>query len=519
MLGHRKLTIEDYLDILKRRLWIIAIPAVLLAVAALAVTFFIPAQYLSQTLVIIDHQKVPDDVVKPVLSSDLDGRLASMKEQILSRSRLQPIIERYNLYGNQHMSLDDRIDLTRKGIGIKPIHSEISHSGGLPGFYISFVAADAHTAQLVCGEITSLFLSANLKSREDSAEGTTEFLKTQLADAKRSLDEQDAKLAAFQRQYVGKLPGEGSPNVNMLTSLNTQLEAATQSLSRMEQDKTYEESMLSQQIAAAPPVTSVAQAAAAPQMQQAELQGLLAQESELTNHYTADYPDVVQIRRKIAALRQKMAEPVRPIAPSVPATAPSRFDSPAIQQLRAQVRAADLGIQAKRAEQSQLQSSIRVYQDRIESSPLIEEQYKELTRDYATAQKFYDDLLSRLNQSKMATALETQMQGEQFRIMDEPNLPEGPTYPKRQTFALGGMALGLTLGLLIVAFLEYRNTALRTERDVWAFTHLPTLAIIALSGEVKVESEKTSKLTRIKRRLARSRKPAATLTAVGADHV
>ena len=492
MLGHRTLTPEDYLDILKRRLWIVAVPAVLLAIAGVAATFFIAPRFLSQTLVIIDQQKVPGEYVTPVISSDIDSRLASMKEQMLSRSRIQPIIERYNLYSTKNMSMDDRIDAVRKGISITPIHSEIAHSGGLPGFFISFEANDARTAQLVCGEITSLFLSANLKSREDSAVGTTDFLKSQLADAKRNLDEQDAKLAAFQRQYIGKLPGEATPNMNMLTSLNTQLEGANQALARMEQDKVYGNSLLAEQLQMAS--TSVASPAAAatagvaPQVQQAELQSLLAQEAELTSHYTDDYPDVIAIRRKIGDLRKKMAESANAPAPAaiaaVPASTSRHPESPAIQQLRAQLRALDQSIQAKRAEQGQIQSDVRTYQDRIQSSPLVEEQYKELTRDYTTAETFYNDLLTKMNHSKMATDLERAQQGEQFRIMDEPNLPDGPTFPKRSVFALGGLAVGLAFGLLIVGLLEYRDTALRTERDVWAFTQLPTLAVIAYSGEV-----------------------------------
>ncbi len=143
--------------------------------------------------------------------------------------------------------MDDRIDQTRKNIDIKPIHSEMARTGGLPGFFISFKDADPHTAQLVCGEIASLFVTANLNARAQSAEGTTDFLKGQLADAKRTLDDQDAKLAAFQSKYMGRLPGEESPNMNMLTSLNTQLDAATQALARMEQDKSYIEAMLAQQ--------------------------------------------------------------------------------------------------------------------------------------------------------------------------------------------------------------------------------------------------------------------------------
>src|SRR5579875_501268 len=178
MLGHRPLSPEDWSTILKRRWWLIAIPVVVLPIIAYAVTFFVPPQYLSQTLVLVEQQKVPESYVKPVVTEDLDSRLATMKEQILSRSRLAPIIDRFNLYANKGLSMDDRIDLARKAIGIKPIQSDLTR--GLPGFFITFTASDPRTAQLVCGEITSLFVSENLHARETSAEGTTAFLKGQL---------------------------------------------------------------------------------------------------------------------------------------------------------------------------------------------------------------------------------------------------------------------------------------------------------------------------------------------------
>ena len=181
--------------ILKRRaLWLI-IPALLFSIAALGVSFTLSPRYVSQTLVLIEGQKVPDDYVKPVVTTDIDERLGSMKEQILSRSRIQPIIERFNLYPGAKM--DERLDAVRKNIDIKPIRSEISHSGGLPGFYIMFTAGDARTAQQVCSEITSLFIGNDLRSRAESAQGTTDFLESQLTEAKANLDAQDAKLADF----------------------------------------------------------------------------------------------------------------------------------------------------------------------------------------------------------------------------------------------------------------------------------------------------------------------------------
>lgn len=482
MLGHRALTFEDYGAILKRRWWMIAIPVVVLPIVAYAITFFVQPQYLSQTLVLVEQQKVPEDYVKPVVSEDLTARLASMREQILSRARLMPIIERFNLYGNSKMSMDDRIDVTRKNIDITPIHSDIARTGGLPGFFISFKASDARTAQQVAGEITSLFVNENLRSRASSVEGTQEFLQGQLADAKRNLDDQDAKMAAFEQKYMGRLPGEEAPNMNMLSSLNTQLDATTQALARMEQDKSYEEAMLSQQQQSSAAQTE--HGGVAPQAQQAQLQALLNEEADLTKRYTDDYPDVVAVRRKIKELRAEIAS-APPTAPVAPVSTPSRGDSPAVQQLRAQIRALDQGITQKRHEQGLISNQLHVYQDRISSSPLVQEEYKTLTRDYTTAQAFYDSLLKSVNQSKMATDLEKRQEGEQFKVMDEPNLPDEPSSPKRSAFLAGGFAAGLGLGLLLVALVEYRDTALRSERDIWAFTKLPTLAVISLTGDAQ----------------------------------
>ena len=482
MLGHRALTLQDYGAILKRRWWIIALPAIIFPVIGFGITYLVQPEYISQTLVLVEQQKVPESYVKAVVTEDLNGRLATMKEQILSRSRLQPIIERFNLFANGKMSMDDRIDLTRKNIGITPIQSAIAR--GLPGFYISFKANDARTAQLVCGEIQSLFVSENLNDRAASAAGTTEFLAAQLADAKTKLDEQDARLKKFQETYVGKLPGAEQSNINMLTTLNTQLDASTQAINRMEQNRAYAESMMTLQQQNLPSAATehggMGQSAL-----QAELQSLLTQEADLTSHYTDDYPDVKTVRRKIAEVRQKIADAPPPAATTPLSTTAKSTDSVNMQQFRLQLKAMDQEIALKKRDQAAIQSQLHLYQERVASSPEVEEEYKAITRDNATAQLSYTDLLKKMQEAKMAVDLEKRQQGEQFRVMDEPNLPEAPSSPKRQVFVAGGLGAGLGLGLLIVALLEYMDTALRTERDIWSFTKLPTLGIIAFTGDAE----------------------------------
>jgi polysaccharide chain length determinant protein (PEP-CTERM system associated) len=481
MLGHRALTLQDYTTILKRRWWIIAIPAIIFPIVGFGITFLVQPEYMSQTLVLVEQQKVPESYVKAIVTEDLNGRLATMKEQILSRSRLQPIIERFNLFANSKLSMDDRIDMTRKNIGIAPIQSEIARTNGLPGFYISFKAGDPRTAQLVCGEIQSLFVSENLSDRAVSAAGTTDFLKGQLADAKAKLDEQDEKMRKFQQAYVGKLPGAEASNLNMLTTLNTQLDATTQALTRLEQNKSYVESMaaLQQQNQA----SQGEHGGSTPQGRLGELQQLQAQEADLTSRYTDDYPDVVSVRRKIRELREQIAKAPAPVAEkTATSSTPKPLDSIAALQLHTQLRSMDQEIAQKKRDQASIQTQLHLYQERVASSPEIEEEYKSITRDNQMAQAFYDDLLNKIQTAKMAVDLEKRQQGEQFRVMDEPNLPESPSSPKRPVYVAGGLAAGLFLGLLIVGTLEYLDTAVRSERDIWAFTKLPTLGIIAFTG-------------------------------------
>jgi len=165
-------------------------------------------------------------------------------------------------------------------------------------------------------------------------------------------------------------------------------------------------------------------------------------------------------------------------------------------QLRAQIHGIEQQIDEKHKMQDQITAQIRSYQGKIQASPEVAEQYKELTRDYATEQTLYDTLRAKMGQSQMSTELENRSEGEMFNVLDAASLPIDAVYPKQSVFAMGGLGGGLMLGLLIVALLEYKDTALRTERDIWAFTQLPTLAVIAWSGDV-AETQQRGRVRRL----------------------
>jgi polysaccharide chain length determinant protein (PEP-CTERM system associated) len=487
MLFHRKLALEEYLVILKRRWWIILIPAIIMPIVMYGVTYLVTPQYVSSSLVLVNQQKVPTDFVKSLATEALDTRLAYITETITSRNSILPIIDRYNLYGDQHLSPDARIDLvTKKALHIEAVQSALAAANGLPGFRISFTYSDPHTAQQVCAEITSLFTKKNIDFRDNQAADTTSFIQRQLDDAKHTLDDQDKKIADFQRQYFGMLPEDQGSNQNIISSLSSRLEATTQSVNTLEGNKAGGEQMLALQ-AQNTPASITAQKA--PAEHQEELERLEAQESDLTAHYQPDYPDVKEVKRKIADLKAQMARDAAAPQATGPSFSAPHVDSPATIQLRGQLHNIDVQLAQKQKEQDDLKRQISMYTSKIESSPEVEEQYKLLTRDYQTDQADYDKLSVQMKQAQATTDLEQAQEGESFQMYDEANLPSEPIFPKVPVFIFGGLAVGIAFGVAIIALLEYKDTALRNEREIWDFTHLPTLAIIAWSGETATAGE------------------------------
>ncbi len=477
-MGERELTPADYLAMLRRR-WVLIVTLTLVGgPLAYGVSRFLPNRYKSTTLVLVQQPSISSDIVKPVDTSDIGQRLASMQQQILSRTRLEPIIRQFGLYSKDvdHVSMEDLVGRLQKAIDVTPILPMTeTRARELPGFYVAVTLDDPRSAQGVCTAVTSMFIEENLRLRQRHSEDTTQFLVQQLADAKAKLDEQDARLAGFKTRYIGSLPDEEKTNLNLLMGLTSQLDAATQALARAQQDKTFAESMLTQQIGA----WQAAQSGRNPETIDQQLVLLQTQLASLQARYTDDYPDVIKTKSDIAALKKKIAENDDQKKQAPPEKSSKGTVEPVqITQLRAQIHNYDQVIAEKAREQEQIKQQIKVYQDRVQSSPIVEQQFKELTRDHQTALDFYNDLLKKRDQSAMATDLEHHQEGEQFRVLDPANLPDKPSFPNRLQFALGGIAGGLGLGLGIAFILEMKDTSLRSERDVELILGLPVLAMI-----------------------------------------
>jgi uncharacterized protein involved in exopolysaccharide biosynthesis len=268
-------------------------------------------------------------------------------------------------------------------------------------------------------------------------------------------------------------------NFSLLAGLSTQLEAASQALNRAQQDKMFVQNALDQQPAASRPISAVVDE----DVLQKQLETLQSRLATLQPQYTDAHPDVRRLKKDIAQLQQKIMEQSASHK-TLPAPEPDKdvvvAETPRVQQLRAQLYQINRTIQEKTSEQSRVQQEISKLQGKLQLTPAIAQEYKALTRDYQTAVSVYNDLLKKQSDSEMATDLERRQQGEQFRVLDPPSLPQKPTYPNRALFGVGGFMGGLAFGLAIVFALEAQDTTLRSERDVERLLKLPTLAMIPL---------------------------------------
>ena len=476
MLSKGNVTANEVKRILRRYWWILLIAALGAGAIGFAATLVLPKKYTSSTMVLVEPPAVAAEVVPTAVNEDLYRHLASMKEQILSRSRLQPIIMKFNLFAKEQETthMEDLVEELKKSIEvelIQPMPGSINKQP--PGFHVSVTLPNPQMAQQVCTEITSMFMEQNATTQEKRFKDTTNFLTQQLGEAKANLDQQDDKLAQFKREHLGTLPEEEQSNLSLLTGMNSQLEAATQALSRAQQDKTFNESLLNQQEAAWKSSRAGLANSDSLDMQLSTLQDQL---SALLAKYTPEHPDVLKTKAQIEDVKRRMAEDgdAKPVSP-----AKANTREPAqIQQLRAKIRQDDMTIADLTKQQVQIQRQIGVLQAHVQASPMVEQQIKELTRNYQTALEHYNDLLKNQQKSAMLTDLQDQQEGEQFRVLDAPSLPTTPSFPKKPVFLGGGLAAGLAVGIGILYLMALSDRAMYSERDVEICLKLPVLTLV-----------------------------------------
>ncbi|HVB56493.1 MAG TPA: XrtA system polysaccharide chain length determinant [Candidatus Acidoferrales bacterium] len=474
-------SLDEYWTIVWRRRWYIVLPVFACWAIAWAGSWVVPSTFQSEALILVEQQKVPEQYVVPNVTVNLQDRLQSMTEQILSRTRLQATINRFHLYGTRRrwdfIQAADPVDQMRKDIKIDLVEAP-DRPGQLTAFKIRYSAGTPQLARQVNSELTTLFIDENLEAQQQLSESTTAFLESQLADASAKLQEQEAKVRAFKASHFGDLPSQMETNVQILAGLQNQLQATQRDLDGANQQKLYLESLLQEYQSIEASLGNGGATATTPDTFNKDLSDLRRQLEEARLRYTEDYPDVVQLKDKISKMEKLKKDVDSEIAANPKPTTPTSGADPgsaaevehgapsSMMQVQSQLKANRLEIQNYQQQVKKIETQITDYQARLNLTPATEQELADISRGYEESKANYDSLLQKQNQSQLATSLEERQQGEQFRILDPPSLPTRPSSPNHLLISLAGLLVGFTAGAVLTAFLEITNVRVRQEKDL-----------------------------------------------------
>jgi succinoglycan biosynthesis transport protein ExoP len=486
--GSEQLDFRKYLNIARRRQLYFIVPMFLVWLIVFGASFTLHPRYNSTTLILVEEPTMPKNYVAPNVSQDLQDRLQSMTQQIMSRTRLLTIIDKLQLYrnGSGNLSDDARVDMMRKDITIELVRD--SRNNEITAFRIIYSSQNPHVAQAVTSALKDLFINETLLARQQESEGTTKFIEKQLADASAQLAQQEAKVHIYEAAHEGALPTQSASNLQILSGLQSQLQNEQDSLNAAKQQRVLLQSQIQQYKSAPAATKSVDGVPTGVGAVDIELAKLRAQLVDLSSRYTDSYPDVKKLKQQIAEtqrIRDQMAASAKSASDASPDSDVATPGSP-LAQLQSQLQANKLEISNREQGIAGLQARIGQYEARLNESPATEQQLAELNRGYDQSKANYDDLLKKKNESAMATDMETMQQGERFTMLDPPSLPGKPYFPNRIKFCMMGLGIGMAIGLVVAGGFEFLDDRIHSEKEI---KNLLPISVISEIPDVVMPSD------------------------------
>jgi len=475
----KQYTPEVIFELAWRRKWLIVLPTIAIALSVGAWTRQLQDRYRSDTLILVVPQRVPESVVRPTVTTRIEDRLQSITQQILSRTRLERIIQDLNLYAEARKTviMEDVIERMRGDIDVQVVKGD--------AFRVSFDSDDPRTAMRVTERLASLFIDESLRDREVLAEGTNQFLEAQVEDARRQLVDNEKKVEDYRRRHDGQLPAQLEANMQGLHNTEMQLQSLVESLGRdrdrqLALERAISDSTIADTIAI--PAPAPVSAPAGKDSAAEQLRAAQAQLAELELRDKPEHPDVARMKRHVAELQQRADEEAaaRPVSTELAPNVAVSVRRGRVAEMKTALTGLEKQIASKTSEEKRLREVIGGYQSRIEATPSRESELTELTRDYATLQATYRSLLAKKQDSQLSANLERRQIGEQFRILDPARLPARPYSPNRPRYYTLGILGGIAIGLLLAALMEYLDRSMRSEEDIRAALNLSVLAAIPL---------------------------------------
>ena len=491
--------LREYGKLFLRRKWLIVFTVLSVLFAASVYCVVSPELYKSSITILIIPQSVPQDYVRSTVSLRVEQQLVTIKQQVMSRTTLTKVMDELRLFEKERRKLtsEDMFAMIRKRVEIEVVQGRNRNSSET--FSLSFLHERPKEAMNAAARLASLFIDENLRTREQQAVGTSEFLESQLKGTKASLEVMEQRVKEYKIRYMGELPQQMEANLRMLTGLQDRLRTNETGTRAVEERKVFLEAQISLIGRSVPglsldPVQSL----------QIELAARKAKLAELNERYTGMVPEVTRTTREVADLEKRIAVARRSaaLAPGdtnadsqiAVASLPGSDD---IRHMKAQLKATAAEIASLKKEGEEIRKSIASAERKIEQSPRREQEMISLIRDYENQKRSYDDLLKKKLEADVSQNLEKRQKGTQFQILDPANLPEEPFQPDRKKVVGVSLLLALVLGFGGTIAWEAMDLRLRDVRDFQQLYKVPILGYIPVFQDQQYQRERAVRRTTV----------------------
>ena len=479
---------SEYLQILRRRKWLVILPAIAISVAVAWVVYRLPDVYESSTLIVVRPSTLPKNVVLTGTEDNLTRQLAGIQQVVSSRSSLEPLVQKYDLYKAERLRgepIEGVITMMRQDINVKV---NTSRQDITNGFNISYRYRDAKIAQAVTSELAGKYISVQTQNAMNSGEAARNFINNEVTKTREELAAVDKQRLDFLSTHVGNLPSEATGLFNQLAGLREEQKALIAEVGRLQDRRAAATSQLAvlrqsrEQIIAdtAETVTDPKTTMAYSQLVQrkAALEGEL---TRLNQEYKPAHPDVIAKQQEVNQVKEQMDAMVDEWKEKIKTKQEKLEKNPStiITQAEAEIRLAESEIKRQQKMLADNENAIGSIVERINKVPGVEVALGAIEREYQTKKAAYDDLLEQQQRIGLNAEAISQQQGEGIEVIDPANLPSKPVAPKRILLGSLGLGVGLGLGLLLVGLFEGpRLLTIQNSDDARHYTGLPVLLAV-----------------------------------------
>lgn len=476
---------SEYLNILRRRKWFVILPVIAITTAVAWVVIRLPNIYESTTLIVVRPSNLPQGVVPTITEDSITRQLAAINQVVTSRSSLEPLVDRYELYKTERLRglpMESVIERTRDDIDVTVNRSrnDMTH-----GFNISFRYRDPRVAQAVTAELASKYINFQTEEAVHSSVAAKTFFDNQVSQAREALAAVDKQREEFMAGNVGKLPTEVQSLLNQLTGLREEQKTLISETGRLQDRRaaqtntlTLQKQRVSQDIDdAATQTTDPKTTLGWSQLitRKAALEGDL---TRLKQEYRDIHPDVIAKQKEIDQVTQEMNQMISEWQEKIKEKQKSLSQRPnlAVKTAEEELRLIEGEIKRQQKLLADNEQAIATIVGRLNQVPGVEVALGAIERDYQTKKAAYDQLVQQQQRIALGAEAATQQQGEGIEVVDPANLPAQPVAPRRLMLSMLGLAFGLGVGLMLVGAVEGpRLLTFQNSEDVRHYTGLPVL--------------------------------------------